>query len=50
MTDITQKVISTPIKVDLLTFNINEEEIEEGEDNFVAKLEDEDSDFKSYFD
>jgi hypothetical protein len=27
--DITNKTVSTPIKIDLLTFNINEEEIEE---------------------
>ena len=28
-TDITDKVLKTPIKIDLLTFNINEEEIDE---------------------
>ena len=28
--DIIGKTVPTPIKIDLLTFNINEEEIEEG--------------------
>lgn len=30
--DIVNKTVPTPIKIDLLTFNINEEEIEEGGD------------------
>jgi hypothetical protein len=28
--DIVNKTVPTPIKIDLLTFNINEEDIEEG--------------------
>lgn len=43
--DITNKTLTTPIRIDLLTFNINEEEIEESGNNFVDKLEDEDQDF-----
>jgi hypothetical protein len=30
--DIVNKTVATPIKIDLLSFNINEEEIEEGGD------------------
>jgi hypothetical protein len=39
----------TPIQIDLLTFNINEEEVEEGENNFGIKLDDEDGDFETMF-
>lgn len=33
--DVKDKTIPTPIKIDLLTFNINEEEIEEGGEEFL---------------
>ncbi len=36
--DIINKTIHTPIHIDLLTFNINEEEIEEGQNNFAQKF------------
>lgn len=32
--DIINKTVQTPINIDLLTFNINEEEIEEGGEQF----------------
>lgn len=36
--DIINQTVPTPIKIDLLSFNINEDELEEGEDNFLQKL------------
>jgi hypothetical protein len=38
--DITNKIVETPIKVDLLIYNINEEEIEEAGDTFSEKFKD----------
>ncbi len=49
--DIVNKAIPTPIKIDLLTFNINEEEIEESDDDmFKMKLNDESDHFEEIFD
>ena len=47
--DIANRVIETPIKIDLLAFNVNEEEIEEAENNFEEKFHDESNDFKEMF-
>lgn len=48
--DVIDKNIPTPIKIDLLTFNINEEEIEEGGQQFIEKIADEDGLFHPEFD
>ena len=40
MADIINKTVQNPIKIDLLTFNINEEDIEEGGDRFERKFQD----------
>lgn len=45
-TDIENGILQTPVNVDLLTFNVNEEEIEEAENNFDEKFQDESDDFK----
>ncbi len=47
--DIINKTVSTPIQIDLLTFNINEEEVEEGGEIFDHKFADEDDDFSNEF-
>jgi hypothetical protein len=39
MADIINKIVENPVKVDLLTFNINEDDIEEGGDRFDKKFE-----------
>lgn len=43
--DIINKTVPTPIRIDLLTFNINEDEIEEGGEEFYHKFADEDDRF-----
>lgn len=45
--DIINKSVTTPVRIDLLTFNINEEEIEEGGEVFYDKFADEDHDFEA---
>lgn len=45
MADVINKTAKNPIKIDLLTFNINEDDIEEGGDRFDRKFADEGSDF-----
>jgi hypothetical protein len=47
--DIANRTVETPIKVDLLIFNINQEEIEETENHFTEKFGDEDVDFEETF-
>jgi serine/threonine protein kinase len=47
--DIINKSVPTPVRIDLLTFNINEEEIEEGGEVFYDKFADEDHDFEPEF-
>lgn len=47
--EIVSKSVPTPINIDLLTFNVNEEEIEEGGDDFLEKFADEDSNFDDCF-
>jgi hypothetical protein len=43
--DIKDKTVTTPIRIDLMTFNINEEEIEEGGEEILEKIADEDCNF-----
>jgi len=47
--EVINKKVPTPIRIDLMTFNINEDEIDESENNFEVKLANEDSDFEPMF-
>lgn len=49
MADIINKIVENPVKVDLLTFNINEDDIEEGGDRFDKKFEEQGLDFEHTF-
>jgi hypothetical protein len=45
MSDVINKTVKNPVKIDLLTFNINEDDIEEGGDRFDRKFQEEGLDF-----
>lgn len=47
--DIINKTVPTPIHIDLLSFNVNEQEIAEGGQQFYEKFADEDGDFHPCF-